>query len=168
MIDKTNLFSFQYISCNLFIFLSQHLICPLFAVVIYQRVTMISLPLTLLMQIPVQAEPRCHDGLAVLLPGCTDMEQWHCHAALPLQPPTPASACGTHPPRMKPLQCADPVQHQAPGIHAMQPSTDPLCFPHLLRVCFDSWRPTHTLYLSLSIVNELYWYFAAWQKIYKA
>lgn len=64
-IKLSNLFSSWLISCNLFVFLLQHLICPLFAVAIYQRLTVIPLPPILLMWMPAQPNPR----LAVVLWG---------------------------------------------------------------------------------------------------
>lgn len=177
-IKLSNLFSSKLISCNLFVFLLQHLICPLFAVAIYQRLTVIPIPPALLMWMPAQPKPR----LAVLLQG---WQSSGCRAAAPLTscpagwlhtPPTSAvlvgnftllrwdvptcpvhSECRGCPSVAVHLECGKATTHTH---HQLLAAADESAF-RLLGL-------THTLYLSLSMVNELYWYFAARQKTYKS
>lgn len=168
-IKLSNLFSSWLISCNLFVFLLQHLICPLFAVAIYQRLTVIPLPPTLLMWMAAQLNPR----LAVVLWGWQSLG---CGAAAVL---TSSPAGWLHSPAVpvgifSGLRWDEPVCSGHPKCRAC-PSVAPRAWqghrsqpPAADEKHFNFWGLTHTLYPSFSVVSELCWFFAAWEKMYKS
>lgn len=65
------------------------------------------------------------------------------------------------------LQCREcPAWHWRVARPQITPSRS--CLLQLMRVHFTFWGLTHTVCPSLSVASELYWYFAAQQKISKS